>query len=538
MTEDSKNDFKLMQMIKNFMYDSKFRELGIYSKQYLSSVLYSMYENNPDSLFSLAFGDFDGLRAVNDKYSIPVGDQAMYDSLALIKEVLPKNTIIARAAGDEFIFLSTTLNKKAWDSHISKVVSTLTDNKENLHGLNITMSAMDSNIYPGFKDLYDLAELDVGRKKHNSQQNDLLPYEEILKDKILNDFRKYFNYYRLNEGTDKSISLPNSYYDILKSSLIDIVINRFESADTPLDLYIERLENTLKSDETFLDYLHISKGTAIAINNILNNNVNISDYNKLNLQELDNVFKFLVRDPLTGEFSKSYFKNYLSKEITNEPESPISVQVFDLVHLKLSNDTITHVRTDQKISELFGHIVYGLRSKVDYSDFEHDSGNYLISYGGKLISIEKGDFTIPNEEISVILEKARTNQRILDIVTAKKSGSNFDLDDIISDLSEECIEQKHDLKVNKITSEETIVPLNIALNDSISYFIDTHPEPYSLPSKQHLILSLWKGMCTVIGERYPNLPSSSKRIIKEISREPYISDDSENTEKSNNIEER
>ena len=149
---------------------------------------------------------------------------------------------------------------------------------------------------PSFKDLYDLAELDVGRKKHNSQQNDLLPYEEILKDKILNDFRKYFNYYRLNEGTDKSISLPNSYYDILKSSLIDIVINRFESADTPLDLYIERLENTLKSDETFLDYLHISKGTAIAINNILNNNVNISDYNKLNLQELDNVFKFLVRD--------------------------------------------------------------------------------------------------------------------------------------------------------------------------------------------------------------------------------------------------
>ena len=538
MIQHSNTKLELIQMIKNFMYDSKFKDLGIFSKQYLSSILYSMYEHKPDSLFSLAFGDFDGLRAVNDKYSIPVGDQSMFDSLAIIKHVLPNDTLIARAAGDEFVFLSDSLNMRDWEKQIKKVISTLNENKDKIHGLNITMSAMDSNIYPDFKKLYDLAELDVGRKKHNSQQSQLLPKEDIFKDKVLSDFRKYFNYYRLNEGTSKSIPLPDSYFKIMSSSLVDIVINRFENTDTPLDLYMERLESTLQSNETFLEYLHIPSETALAINNILLNVGSHYDFNSLTEQELDTVFKFLTRDPLTGEFSKSYFKNYLSKEITNEPEKKVSVQIFDLVHLKLSNDTITHVKTDQKISELFGHIVYGLRSKIDYSDFEHDSGNYLVSYGGKLISIQSGDFSISDDEISSILDKARANQRILDIVTAKKSGSNFDLENIINDLSENCVEQKHDLKVNKISNTETIIPLKIALNDSISYFIDNFPEPYSLPGKQHLVKSLWDGMCTVVSERYPNMPSSSLRIIKEISGDTRSIDSSNNIEKSNDIEER
>lgn len=520
MIDDSNSNLELIQMIKNFMYDSKFKDLGIFSKQYLSSVLYSIYEKNSSSLFSLAFGDFDGLRAVNDKYSIPVGDQSMYDSLDLIKQTLPKDTIIARAAGDEFVFLSTTLNKKSWNTVISNIVSTLEANKDKVHGLNITMSAMDSNIDPTFKALYDLAELDVGRKKHNSQQTDMLTKEEILNDKIINDFRKYFNYYRLNEGTSKAIHLPNSYFDVLSSSLIDIVINRFEPADTSLELYMEKLNSTLISNETFLDYLKISKKSASSIQKILTNHSQLSDYDKIDLQELDNVFKFLVRDPLTGEFSKSYFKNYLSDRLSAEPEKKLSVQVFDLVHLKLSNDTITHVKTDQKISELFGHIVYGLRSKIDYSDFEHDSENYLISYGGKLISIQDGDFTVSDDEIEGILKKAKANQRILDIVTAKKTGSNFDLDTIITELSENCIEQKHNLKINKITSEEAVVPLSIALNDSLSYFEDNFDEPNSLLSKQYLIKSLWRGVGQVVSERFPTMPPSSLRIVKQdISKE-------------------
>ncbi len=317
------------------------------------------------------------------------------------------------------------------------------------------------------------------------------------------------------------------------SNIIDIIINRFEKPDTPLDLYMEHLESTLQSDETFLEYLYIPSESATAINNILSKNGSYYDFNLLNEQELDTVFKFLVRDPLTGEFSKSYFKNYLAEKITNEDEKKINVQVFYLVKLKLSNDTITHVKTDQKISELFGHIVYGLRSKINYSNFEQDTGNYLVSYGGKLISITDENITIPEDEIASILEKARSNQRILDIVTAQKSGSSFDLENIISDLSDDCVAQKHDLKINKISNKETIGPLNIALNDSISYYIDNFPEPYSFANKRHIVLSLWKGMCTVVSERYPNMPKSSIRIIKEISGEPNNLEDTSNKTNTN-----
>lgn len=523
MENNCNNNSELIQMIKNFTYDSKFKDLGIFSKQYLSSILYSMYEDNSDSLFSLAFGDFDGLRAVNDKYSIPVGDKAMTDSLKLIQEVLPSDTLIARAAGDEFIFLSTSLTKKKWDVLIPKVISHLKENSKDICGLNITMSALDSKIYSDFNNLYKWTESDVGFKKHKSEQKSMLSNEEILKEKILNDFRKFFNYYRLNEGTSKTIDLPNSFFNVMSDSLINIVINRFEDIDTPLNFYMECLENTMQSDETFLQYLQISKDTANSIHNVITKNKPTGNINEINSQELDNVFKFLIREPLTGEFSKGYFRNYLSDKIINGPEKIIGVQVFDLVHLKLSNDTVTHLKTDQKISELFSHILYGLHSKVDYSDFEHDSGNYLISYGGKLISIQNGGLTISEDEINEILNKSKTKQRILDIVSASKNGKSSDLNNIISELSDECVDKKHDLKINKITSKEAIVPLNIALKDSLCFYSDIHRDPYSFTCKRDLINKLWDGMCTVVKERHTNMNLPDLRVRK-------INEDAQNTE--------
>src|SRR5574344_1326987 len=288
MENSTNNNSELIQMIKNFTFDSKFKNQGIFSKQYLSSVLYSMYENNPDSLFSLAFGDFDGLRAVNDKYSISVGDKAMTDSLKLIREILPTDTLIARAAGDEFIFLSTSLTKKDWDKLIPNIVSHLKENSKNICGLNITMSALDTDFYTDFENLYKWTEADVGHKKHTTEQTSLLPKEEILNEKILNDFRKFFNYYRLNEGTSKKINLPNSFFNIMSESLIDIVINRFEDIDTPLNFYMECLENTMQSDETFLQYLSISKETANSIHNIITKNNTTEKVEEINNQELNN----------------------------------------------------------------------------------------------------------------------------------------------------------------------------------------------------------------------------------------------------------
>lgn len=524
MDTNSNEKLELLQKIKNFMYDSKFKNLGVFSKQYLSSILYSIYENNSDSLFSLAFGDFDGLRTINDKYSIPVGDQSMMNSLFLMKEILPKDTIFSRAAGDEFVFISNSLNKNDFNILIDKIVDCFNQqNSKNfdvLHGLNITMSCMDSNIYPSFTNLYNLAEMDVCRKKKETNHIDSTSKNEILHNKILSNFRSYFNYYRLNEGKNTEITLPKSYLNILTDSIIDIVIDRFEDVDSPLELYMDKLNNTLESDKVFLKYLPISKQSALNIHKCTTQDFSSSDLEAIDIKELENLFKFLVRDPLTGEFSKNYFKGYLLDKISSGPEHDISVQIFDLVHLKLSNDTVTHVKTDQKIAELFSHIISGLREKIDYSDFNHKTGNYLLSYGGKLISIENGDFSIPDTQISKILETSKANQKILDIVTARKSGSSSCLSEIMDDLSEECIYQKHDLKVNKITCKETVIPLKIALNDSISYYTDNFIEPYSINSKKSLVLDLYNGMIDVISERFPNMASNTTHYYNTTNLEP------------------
>lgn len=508
---------KLIQKIQDFIYDSKFKNLKVFSRQYLSSILFSMFSNENNSFFSLAFGDFDKLRSINDKYSVSVGDQAMYDALGIIKSILPPDTLIARASGDEFVFLSTSLTKKDWDASIATIVQTLTANSELLHGLNITMSGMDSNVYQDFDSLYNLAELDAGRKKQNNKQLELKTKQEIFKEKILYDLRKYFNYYRLNEGTSKPIELPPKFFTTLKDSIINIIINRFEKADTPLDFYMEILENTLKSNETFLKYLEIPCDSANCIHNLLLGLDESTSLNDIYINNLQDVLHFLVRDPLTGEFSKTYLKNYLLPKIVNGDNTKISVQMFDLVHLKLSNDTITHVKTDEKIAELFGHIIYTLRSNVDFSDFNHDSGNYLISYGGKLVNIQYGDFTVSDDIIEQSMKAARQNQRILNVISAKQSGFSSQLGEILSTLEEQCIKQKSQLKIDKISDSETIVALNIALNDSITYFINNFPLPYSLDSKKYLVGELWDGIFTVMRERYPDSTSYGVYPIRNIS---------------------
>lgn len=494
---------RLLETIQSFMYDAKFSDLHVFSKQYLGSILYSMYQDNSDNDFCFAFGDLDKVRAINDKFSVQVGDRVMHDGIQVIKDNLPENTLISRVAGDEFIFLAPGIAKSKMDSCITDVNSSLTSQSDILHDLNITMSSMDSTIFPDFLDLYEFTETNVTNKKKKVHQDPNSSKDEVLHDKIVTGFRNYFNYYRLNDFKTQ-VTFPNKYFHVLRDSLIDITINNLEKKGINIGMYFDR---SISKEVRNLKYFKLPSLTAKTIHSLATSEyLDIEQLDSVKLENLRDIAEFVIRDPISGQYSNEYFRKFLLPKIAVEPAKKLCIQVFDLLHLKLSNDIINHNNTDQKISQLFGCITNKLKQNIDFTDTNHETGNYLISLGTKLLCVEQGDFSISEKEIDSTLAKARENQRILDVLPSRASCINLEIIDAIHNLDESCSSKKHELKINKISQSETIIPLSIALGDSINYYLSNFDNPCSMKHKQAFTVKLFEGMAEVVSERYKTQP--------------------------------
>lgn len=225
--------------LKEFAYDSKLKELNVFSKQYFNSVLYSMYKEVPENnLLCFTFGDFNKLNKINKEYSYEAGDEALKVSLKLIRDTLPDDTIIARIAGDEFCFLNPNKSKREMDKAFNKADAVLRENKDINYGLTITTGSIDSTIFSSFNDMYAHTELDVTRKKKSNHNE-----EKSLSKAIYNGLSNYFSYYRIDAS-----SLPKEYYSVLKNSIIDLVIHNLEQQNEELAPYLEDLRRPSNID--------------------------------------------------------------------------------------------------------------------------------------------------------------------------------------------------------------------------------------------------------------------------------------------------
>lgn len=477
--------------LTEFVYDTKLKDLGIFSKQYFNSVLYSMYREIPeDKLLCFTFGDFNKLNQLNKTYSYETGDIALKNSLKLIKENLPEDTIIARIAGDEFAFLTPNAHKKDMDLAFQNISNVLESNGESVYGLTITTSSMDSSVFSNFDELYAHTELDVNRKKKINVRNQFKNAEDFLSDSVYKGLSNYFSYYRIEAN-----ALPKEYYTILRNSIIDVVIHHLEKPNNNMLSYIERLKSMLPQTDFENKHLDIQPDLATKIHDYVTKTSNPTITKS---DEFNKLFQFLITDPLTGEVSKKFFDEHVLSLFAENKSKPISVRLFDLAHLKLSNDVIGHNQTDEKINELYMKLVSQITNANSHSKYLASAGNC------GLLLIENADSAIPEEKIDSFINTSLSNEGILSLTTASRVCNPSEISETINLLNEDCKQKKEKQKLIKINRRETIIPLNLALGDSIHFYKQNINNPYSIQSKQLLVNILFKNLNRVIAEQFPN----------------------------------
>lgn len=91
-----------MKEIKTLAYNDHLT--GLYNRRYLEEAFAKMNkaENFP---IALILGDINGLKMVNDNYGMAIGDQLIIESVKLMRGIIPKECIMARIGGDEFMFI-------------------------------------------------------------------------------------------------------------------------------------------------------------------------------------------------------------------------------------------------------------------------------------------------------------------------------------------------------------------------------------------------------------------------------------------------
>lgn len=107
---------------------------GLYNRAYLDEFI----KTHNDACYPLAIisADCDGLKEINDTYGHTAGDEYIKATVSLFQMVLPKERILFRMGGDEFlILLPSTSEEKAL-----LLVDQLKDNQKQFHIQNQQLS--------------------------------------------------------------------------------------------------------------------------------------------------------------------------------------------------------------------------------------------------------------------------------------------------------------------------------------------------------------------------------------------------------------
>ena len=113
--------------------------------------------------------DLNGLKQVNDTYGHEAGDRMIYELSSILRNTLPRNSMICRWGGDEFTVLLTGVNRSRLDHHMDALVAAKdaynNDYPEN--PIHFALGAALSSEHPDISraDLFRLADEEMYRNK-------------------------------------------------------------------------------------------------------------------------------------------------------------------------------------------------------------------------------------------------------------------------------------------------------------------------------------------------------------------------------------
>lgn len=132
---------------------------GLYNRRFYEEELLRL-DKKGNLPLTIAMGDVNGLKLINDSFGHAVGDELLRKVAELIKKACREDDIIARLGGDEFVVILPNTDALEAENVINRIISL--SNSEKIEGINVSISfgtktktKMKENIHDLFKSAED-----------------------------------------------------------------------------------------------------------------------------------------------------------------------------------------------------------------------------------------------------------------------------------------------------------------------------------------------------------------------------------------------
>jgi diguanylate cyclase (GGDEF)-like protein len=96
---------------------------GVFNRRQLEGYLLDKVKNNAaKEPFSAILIDLDDFKIINDRYGHPTGDEALKDTVSILRKSLRQHDFIARFGGDEFIIVMDVDNRETLNQAIERIL--------------------------------------------------------------------------------------------------------------------------------------------------------------------------------------------------------------------------------------------------------------------------------------------------------------------------------------------------------------------------------------------------------------------------------
>ena len=515
----SKDD--LYNELLNYIYAHNFKDLKVFSKQYLYSIATPSYHNNAElEQYSIISIDFNNMAKINEK-GFKKGDKILHDSIKFMQSSMPSNSSCVRIGGDEFFFILPNTTKADALQYEENLHLALETNSKKLNGATVTSYCVHSNEAKSLSDMIEFADSAINILKQNAKSTNSINDWDILQEKIRENFQTFFNNLRFHKFPMKTEHLNNILTKVITSytpSHTNSSVSNFQNAQS--SSFSEETYDMHKiKDLKKLNSLLVAQSKIPASHeqiNMIDTSVYVSLLNNL------------VRDPVTMQFNKSYLIN----QLLEGQHKTFNAMRISSTFVKASNTlNNTHSSTDIQIKNLGDQIYSYLSNKftLNTDTFSELPNNYLIALdGGDMLFLLDRNTKIDSTAIqginSFFDEQDITHfshSNLLKLVSSNKFEkiNKHNVEHVLNNQSELCNENKIPIIENLLNDDIVTDLLSVTLRDTTEFYNKVIPNSNDITSQTrffNLVLKTVLELYSSLDVQHDNIPDKKVSIFRKI----------------------
>lgn len=472
--------------IQKYIYANNFSDLKVFSKQYFHSITLPCYSDNSKSEpYSIISIDFNDMQKINEK-GMKKGDKILHDSIGLMQSALPENSSCVRIGGDEFLFFLPNIPKEKALEYEQKMHENLHTFSKKIRGTTVTSYTVCSKDANNLSTLVDIADSGINAIKQTAKATKHIDDWDILENKVKENFSTFFKTLRFHNFPMQTTHLKNILLNVINS--YDTFVA--EENEPVVESHDESTYSENMHKKYYLDNLQ-------DLNNLFINNRNKiptnEELNQFEISTLANLLNYLVRDPLTMQFNKSYLVNHLLEDKKQDFKALRISSAFVKVSNTINN---SHSSTDKQIVGTTDNIYTFLNNQIDFNQdaFSDLPINYMVALdGGDMLLALNPKTDLDVEDIKDFLHvknsEQYTSDNLLRLVVADKfenlNRRNFEK--VLSKQSAQCNKNKIPL-INELLNEDIVSDLlDITLKDTMLFYKELIPDKKDISAKTKYI---------------------------------------------------